>query len=193
MKIGRPKTLKLLLIGFVAGASLIASYFLPIWSFHLVAPQYPQGLQLLVYLDGVRGDVFEIDIINHYIGMGKLADAATLERALSKYLVGIVALWAMIWPFLALRVRFIYRWGVWGLVLFPVGFVIVFFLWLYHFGHNLDPHAIMRMAPFTPAVLGVGKIGQFLTRSQPSWGFAAMLIASGISLLQKKTLPKDPY
>ena len=173
-----------------AAASLALSYFLPIWSFLLMAPQYPQGLKLLVYLDGVRGDVTEIDIINHYIGMAKLADAAQIERALSKYILGLLVLWALVWPYLALKIRMMRRWGHLVLLGFPIGFVSVFFVWLAYFGHNLDPHAIMRLPPFTPTLVGTGKIGQFLTHSRPNWGFLLMLLAAGLSFFQYKCVKR---
>ena len=33
------------------------------------APQYPRGLRLYAYGTGLAGDVHEINILNHYIGM----------------------------------------------------------------------------------------------------------------------------
>ena len=51
--------------------------------FELVAPQYPKGLKLDISLTGITGDVKEIDILNHYIGMRTMSDAASLESAMS--------------------------------------------------------------------------------------------------------------
>ena len=38
------------------------------------------------------GDVHEIDMLNHYIGMGHLAEAAQFERHYAAWGVGLVAL-----------------------------------------------------------------------------------------------------
>src|SRR5262245_55713184 len=60
----------------VAGVvAFAASYAMPWWNFHLVAPQYPQGLDVQIALTGVTGAVSEIDILNHYVGMQSLSAA----------------------------------------------------------------------------------------------------------------------
>ena len=74
----------------VAVSLYVASYFLPWWEFTLFAPQYPQGLDLVIGLSGMSGDVREIDMLNHYIGMAHLADAAAVERQLAAYGVGAI-------------------------------------------------------------------------------------------------------
>ena len=77
----------------LGGAALFgASYLLPWWNFHLVAPQYPQGLDLRIALTGVTGAVKEIDILNHYVGMRSLSDAASVERSIAGFLVSAVVL-----------------------------------------------------------------------------------------------------
>ncbi|MGZ3475271.1 MAG: cytochrome C, partial [Polyangiales bacterium] len=61
----------------LAGAALFcASYFLPWWRLWLFAPQYPKGLEVGISLTGVGGDVRELNILNHYIGMKPLDLAA---------------------------------------------------------------------------------------------------------------------
>ena len=65
-------------------ACYVASLFQPWWQFTLYAPQYPQGLDdSSSRLTGVTGDVREIDMLNHYIGMAHLALAAPTERQLA--------------------------------------------------------------------------------------------------------------
>ena len=81
-------------VGLAAAGALAfgASYFLPYWNFKLVAPQYPKGLFMTIFLSGVGGAVDEVDIINHYIGMHKLTEAAPIERAIGGYAVAAIAL-----------------------------------------------------------------------------------------------------
>lgn len=152
------------------GAALFgASWFLPWWNFHLVAPQYPQGLDLQIALWGVTGAVAEIDILNHYIGMQSLAAAAAVERALSGWLIAAVALTVLVGSLATGR-----RLGWIALVPaigLPVGFVADSAWWMWRFGHRLDPSAPIDFPEFTPVLLGPGAIGQFQTWGWPAAGF----------------------
>lgn len=156
-------------------------YFQPMWSFEFVAPQYPQGLELQVYLNGARGDVFEIDIINHYIGMSKLGDAAVNERAIAPF--ALVALSTLALLVAIVPHKIFARFLSLPILGFPVAFVSIFFLWLYRFGHNLDPAAPVDLTPFTPTILGTGIIGQFRTFAIPGVGFYLACLAAGLTLL----------
>lgn len=154
-----------------AGAALIGlSYFLPWWRFALFAPQYPKGLRLVISLKGVSGDVQEIDIINHYIGMASLSEGARLERALSGWAT--FGLAALAFGLVAFGGRRLAALGAAAAAAFPLGFVLDLFYWMYRFGHELDPRAPITLAPFTPTVLGAGKVGQFRTLALPDVGFA---------------------
>ncbi|MDP2312897.1 MAG: cytochrome C [Pseudomonadota bacterium] len=155
------------------------SWLLPWWTFHLVAPQYPKGLDLVIHLTGVQGDVFEIDIINHYIGMSSLGDAATFERAWSGWLVG--GLGVAVLGAVLLAGRRVSWLAAAVAAAFPLGFVADTLYWLYQSGHDLDSHAPVRIKPFMPVFLGEGKIGQFVTTAWPNIGFYTVLV--GVALL----------
>lgn len=139
------------------------------WKFWLYAPQYPKGLQLEISLTGMGGDVHEIDLLNHYIGMKHLADAAPTERQLGGYGVAAVAVVTLV--LLAASGKKLNKLVALPAIAFPLGFLADSFYWLYSFGHQLDPRAPLRMSPFTPEMYGNGKIGQFETFAQPSLGF----------------------
>ncbi len=163
-----------------AGAALFAgSYVLPWWDFQLYAPQYPQGLELVVSLTGVTGDTAEINIINHYIGMGHLEDAAQFEKAWGGWLVGALAL-AVSVVTLAAGKRLGWLAALAGIG-FPIGFLVDTQYWLYRFGHDLDPKAPVHIAAFTPTLFGEGKVGQFRTVATPELGF--WLAMAGVVLV----------
>jgi hypothetical protein len=163
----------------LAGAILFgASYFLPYWNFHLVAPQYPNGLSLQIALSGMKGDVSEIDILNHYIGMRKMSTAASVETMMGPYLVVVVALSAVA-GVLATGKRFGWL-GLIPAIGLPLGFVADVVGWMYRFGHDLDPDAPLHFAPFMPHVLGNGTIGQFHTTAWPASGFWLALVAAAL-------------
>lgn len=152
-----------------AAAMFAGSYFLPWWDFTLVAPQYPKGLSLVISLTGVTGDVDEINIINHYIGMGHLEDAATLERAYAGWLIGGIGV-AVLAATLLVGRKLNPLPALLAATL-PLGFIGDTMYWLYRFGHDLDPKAPVHIQAFTPTLFGHGKVGQFETMAVPGWGF----------------------
>ena len=165
--------LAILACGFYGAALLV-----PMWGWYLTAPQYPDGLVMAVYMNKVTGDVTEIDILNHYIGMGKLEEAAQLERSLAIYgvigiaLVTLVAVCAPRRPFSGMLYL--------PAVLFPVVFLGFVYYWMYTFGHDLNPEAPVTVAPFTPTLLGPGDVGNFHTHGLPGAGFY-LILAAGVA------------
>lgn len=158
------------------------------WKFTLYAPQYPHGLRLEIALTGLQGDVHEIDMLNHYIGMQHLAQAAPIERAYASYGVAGVCL-AVLVGILSLGRR-TGRLALIPAALFPIGFVADSFYWLYTFGHRLDPRAPLHVPPFSPQMFGNGQIGQFMTFAEPALGFwlsvvGALLVAVAVEFRQR--------
>lgn len=160
-----------------AGAMLLVSLLLPYWGITLHAPQYPKGLRIEAFAYQLTGDVFEVDGLNHYIGMMKLDNAAVIERQLALVAIPLIALLAVV----SLGLR-----GVWRtlarlpIIIFPVVFVADLFAWLYYAGHSLDPRAPLSSSikPFTPHIVGVGTIGQFSTEAMFMSGFWLAAVAA---------------
>jgi hypothetical protein len=167
-----------------AGILLVASMFYPYWEITLHAPQYPRGLFIQTFVNKMEParNVFEVDGLNHYIGMIKLTDAATIEQAISVYAIPAVALLAMA-SFLVTGIwRTLFRLPV---ILYPVIFAVDLFSWLYYAGHTLDPKAPMSSSikEFTPKILGKGTIGQFHTEANFTTGFYLAAAAAVITLV----------
>src|SRR5829696_2218434 len=53
----------------IASLALVATFFLPVWFIFLIAPQYPEGLTMQIWLNKITGQVDIINGLNHYIGM----------------------------------------------------------------------------------------------------------------------------
>jgi nitrous oxidase accessory protein len=162
------------LIAALGAAALIAlSTQLPLWTMKMEAPQYRDGLFLHAYGTGMTGDVPELNILNHYIGMPPI-EAPALETSL--FPVGIVALivLALASPLHAWIRRFA------ALTAAAVPLLILADLqWrLYTFGHSLDPKAPIRLKPFTPLVIGESHMGNFESHGMVSWGFACLVGAA---------------
>lgn len=178
----------------VAAAVVIGAIFLPLWQITLVAPQYEEGLRLHIYaykLVGGHGgqDVFEINTLNHYIGMHPIAQSDFVEMKWMPFAFGIFAL-------LALRAAVVGR----MISLIDLGVLFVYFgafslgnfaYRLYSYGHNLDPHAPIRIAGFTPVLIGRQQVANFLQSSFPHSGAALLgafpvLIAGAIWCSRKE-------
>lgn len=171
----------------IAAALLIASIVFPYWELTLHAPQYPMGLDISVYVNKMEParNVFEVNGLNHYIGMMKLDDAAKIERQISIGAIIVVALLTLGSFFLRGKWRWIARLPI---MAYPAIFVADLFAWLYYAGHSLDPHRpLTAISDFTPHILGKGVIGQFSTDAFFSTGFwlavvAALLVLAGTIL-----------
>jgi hypothetical protein len=160
-----------------AAILLIISIFLPYWEMELIAPQYPRGLHITAYVNRLTGDVFEIDGLNHYIGMRPLDEAAQVEKSIS--IIGIVSVSLLILAAIFVHNKWVVLLAI-PAVLMPVLFLADLQWWLRKFGTELDPAAPLSSAikPFVPMVLGRGRIAQFETVATPGIGLYLALLAS---------------
>ncbi len=165
----------------LAAALLILTMVLPYWSITLHAPQYPKGLTIDAFVNEMRGDVAEVDGLNHYIGMIKLEEAAKIERTISRIAIPFVAVLAV----LSFWVKSRWRWLLaLPIIIYPVVFALDLFIWLYYAGHSLDPKAALSSSihEFTPTILGTGIIGQFSTEATFRIGYYLAVLAAIIVL-----------
>lgn len=167
-----------LLLG--AAAVLLLAGEVPLWQLRLRAPQYPRGLTVTVYVDRLAGDVREVDLLNHYIGMRRLEEAAPWERRFARPVLVAAAAGAG----LAAWGR-----GPWSAALAlpaavaPVVATTRLRAWLRAYGQDLDPKAPIRVAPFVPPLIGRQRIAQFEARTTLHVGFLALLAASALATL----------
>lgn len=156
---------------------LLLSFAFPLWSISMKAPQYPDGLSMDIYSYQLVGgndghDIQEINTLNHYIGMHQITRDEL--RDLDWIPFGLVAM-----ALLALRaallgnVRTLIDLSMIAAYISVVAFGR--FVWmLYEFGHQLDPKAPVKVAPFMPVVIGEKQIANFLTCSMPQLGSVLM-------------------
>jgi copper chaperone NosL len=162
----------------LAALVLLPVFFLPllpIWYMKLWAPQYHEGLQITIYSNTIRGDLQNINTLNHYVGMHAITpndfkEFAYLPQALTAF--GVLALLAAL---------FNRRWiAVLGWLVFS-GFALYMFndyvQWLWHYGHDLDPRAAIKLPAFTPPVIGFKQMANFKVWSYPGPGTVLLGIA----------------
>jgi copper chaperone NosL len=152
---------------------LALSFTAPLWRISLAAPQYPKGLVLDIYSHKIEGGnegrhLKEINNLNHYIGMRTIDRAALSDLDWMPFALGALAL-------LALRCAAVGNVRALIDVTVITGYVGAFAMGrfayrMYVYGHNLDPDAPFKVAPFTPPLLGSKQLANFTTTSLPQLG-----------------------
>ena len=167
-----------------------AAYVLPLWSIALIAPQYPEGLGMLIRINGIDGfkesDLQSINGLNHYIGMRTIEPGDIPELRFMPVILAVlivaglgVAAWGKRKPFIA--------WTVALAAVFAAG-VADFWKWGYDYGHNLDPNAIIKIPGMTyqPPVIGSKQLLNFTATSWPAsggWILIAMTVVITVALV----------
>lgn len=152
------------------GLALIPVIFVPLWRIDLAAPQYPEGLMLLIYPSKLGGNVDIINGLNHYIGMKTLHTEDFIEFTLLPYIIGFFSLLFIITAIAGKR-----KWLSILFVLF-VSFGILamydFWRWEYNYGHNLNPDAaiIVPGMAYQPPLIGFKQLLNFGAYSIPDTG-----------------------
>jgi copper chaperone NosL len=151
-------------------AALIAVLFFPMWRIDLVAPQYPEGLVLLIYPHKLGGNVDIINGLNHYIGMKTMHTGDFFEFTILPYIIGFFAL-AFITVALAGRKKLL---SLLFVLFISFGIIAMydFWRWEYNYGHNLDPNAaiIVPGMAYQPPLIGFKQLLNFGAYSMPDVG-----------------------
>ena len=172
-----------------AALLMTGSLFLPWWAMKFYAPQYPEGLNIIVYPNKLAGEIEIVNGLNHYIGMAPFSEASFPElKILPVIVVGLALLMAaaaflrssrMVWITLA-SFAVVGVGGLWDMA-----------RWLRKFGSNLDPQAPIKLDPFVPPIYGKNTIANFITYSNFQIG-AFVLLLVGVLLLLALTLRDRP-
>ena len=169
-----------ILVAFASGA-LITVFFLPAWRIDLFAPQYPEGLTMNIWINGLTGDVDIINGLNHYIGMKHITVAMFPEFKFLPYVVGFYMLLGMIVAITGKR-KFLLAY----LGLTAIGGALAmydFYQWGYKYGHNLDPTAPIQIPglSYQPPLLGHKRLLNFDAYSFPDVGGWVVIAAAALA------------
>lgn len=172
---------------FLAVVCLSMSFLFPIWKIILIAPQYPDGVEMHIWINKIGGKsvstLQNINILNHYVGMKRIEPESIPELKYLPVIVGILLTLGIIallfdksWMYLS--------WATLMIILAIIGFYD-FYLWEYNYGHNLDPTAPLKFegASFQPPLLGTKVILNFIATSLPHIGgyFFGLAIILGLA------------
>lgn len=168
-----------IVFGAIAAVLVVLAFSLPVWQARLEVLQYPnRQLVLTAYGDRLEGDVKEVQILNHYVGV-RVFDMADLDET---------ALWipALVGSFVLIGVATLkegwWRRGAVALMwLIPIGVLADIQFRLYQMGHNFDPAAPFDQEPFTPWV--IGKVQVASNVKTIAWPGEALWALFGAALL----------
>ncbi len=185
------------IIVIAASLILILTFFFPIWYIDLEAPQYPEGIGLEIWLNKIAGqkpnDLANINGLNHYIGMKEINPDAIPEMKIMPFIIIFLVLFGIVSGISGKR-SLVYIWIILFIVIAAVG-LYDFYMWEYDYGHNLNPHAaikIPRMA-YQPPLIGSKMLLNFNAISMPhigSWILVATVVLAITALIVDKKLKK---
>jgi copper chaperone NosL len=158
------------------GVLVLLASIIPLWRIDLRSPQYPEGLHLVIHPQHLTGNIQSVNILNHYIGMKPLSDAAFPEFTWMMPVLCAIGVVLLLLSLIGRRELALF--GRLLLVGFDGYMAWDLYHWLYDWGHNLDPRAPITVPPFTPPLFGAKQIANFFVVSYPSWGGACIMIAS---------------
>jgi copper chaperone NosL len=157
---------------------MAGAFFLPFWKIILDAPQYPEGLEMKIWLNKITGDVDKINGLNHYIGMKLIKEDEFPEFRIMPWVLGLLIVTGVLVAFSRKRILL----WIWIGTLIASGSIAFydFYQWLYDYGHNLDPHAAIKVPgmSYQPPMLGYKQLLNFLAGSFPDAGGYLVIIAA---------------
>lgn len=181
----------------IASLILILTFFFPIWSIELQAPQYPEGLGLKIWINEVSGlnehDLQNINGLNHYIGMKPILPETIPELKVIPYIFVFMILFGITIAFIGKKVL-IKLWISLFLILSVVG-LVDFYLWGYDYGHDLNPNAPIKVPNLTyqPPLIGSKQLLNINAVSLPDVGTYCIILSlaiAGFVLYRERSLRK---
>jgi copper chaperone NosL len=176
----------------LASLLLLVVYVTPLWRIELVAPQYPEGLGLRIWVNQITGlkpnDLNSINGLNHYIGMRAIEPAAIPELRFMPQLLAAAVVAGLLVALIGRR-GLLYAWAG----CFTLGAAVGlgdFWKWGYEYGHQLDPHAAIKVPgmSYQPPLVGSKQLLNFHATSWPDIGgwiaIAALTFVLGAAILE---------
>jgi len=158
----------------VGALMLLLLFATPLWRITLLAPQYPDGITMYIWINKITGDsdftLQNINILNHYVGMQFIEPDSIPELKYFPYIIGAMSLLGVVIAFLKSR-KLVFTWIAMMVLLGILG-IYDFYLWEYDYGHNLSASAPIKVPgmAYQPPVIGSKMLLNFEAISYPYWG-----------------------
>lgn len=181
----------------LAGVLILGAFVLPLWRVSLSAPQYPEGLGMLIRINTITGikpnDLDNINNLNHYIGMKRIVPASIPELRIMPFVVAGLA--ALAFAAAATGRRAVALGFVAIFVLVALVGLADFYRWEYDYGHNLDLEEAIIKIPgmsYQPPLIGTKQLLNFTATSLPAAGGILLILSLGLSVLAVWRRKHDP-
>lgn len=161
---------------------MVIAYYVPVWQILMWAPQYPEGLEMKIWLNTLTGDYKIISGLNHYIGMKHIEIEMFPEFEVMPYLLGGLIGFGVLAALAGRKLGLISY--VVLLIVAAVAGLTDFWLWGYDYGHNLDPTApiIVPGMAYQPPLLGTKQLLNFTAYSGPDIGGYIILVSGLLAI-----------
>jgi copper chaperone NosL len=166
----------------VSAVLLVTAYYVPLWQILMWAPQYPEGLEMKIWINDITGDVRIISALNHYIGMKHIEVSMFPEFRYMIYIVAVVILIGLLTAVVNRRFMLVLYFVT--IMTCGAAALIDFYIWGYDYGHNLDPRApiVVPGMSYQPPLLGTKQLLNFTAFSGPDVG-GWIFMTSGILVI----------
>lgn len=171
------------MLSILAVLGLLTLFIFPLWEITLVAPQYPDGVTMFIWINQITGDspgtLQNINILNHYVGMKYIEPDSIPELTYFPWVVAGLAVFGLLaafinrpWLYLSYSLVFV--------ILGALG-IYDFYLWEYDYGHNLSDMAPIKVPgqSYQPPLFGSKMLLNFNAISYPGTGG----IFTGVAML----------
>jgi copper chaperone NosL len=166
----------------ISALLMILPYFVPLWQILMWAPQYPEGLEMKIWIDNISGDVKIISALNHYIGMRHIEVSMFPEFKYMIYIVAVLIAAGLTASIVNRRIALVIYSGL--IVACGIAALVDFYLWGYHYGHNLDPTAaiVVPGMAYQPPLIGTKQLLNFTAFSGPDVGGWLFLVSGVLAM-----------
>ena len=170
----------------VAALMLILTFFFPLWTIDLNAPQYPEGLGIRIWLDQISGmkpnDLQSINGLNHYIGMKVIDPESIPELKIMPFIIVFMIVFGLLNAYMKNR-KLIYIWLILFIILGVIG-MYDFYMWEYDYGHQLNPDAPIKVPGMTyqPPLIGSKQLLNISAVSLPSTAAIVIFISMFLNI-----------
>ena len=177
----------------IGSLMLLLVFLFPLWSISLEAPQFPEGINMYIWVNQITGDtestLQNMNILNHYIGMQKIEPDSIPELQYFPYIVVFMSVIGVLFGIVGNRKLFL-TWTILMIILGVLG-IYDFYLWEYDYGHNLDPHAPIKVPGmvYQPPLFGSEWLLNFRATSYPALGSLFMggsVLFAGLAYFMNK-------
>lgn len=168
----------------LAAFSLLALFVFPMWKIVLYAPQYPDGVEMHIWINKIGGTspgtLQNVNILNHYVGMKAIEPDSIPELQYFQYVIMGMAALGLLAAGLNKKTGFL----IWTILLVVICILGMydFYLWEYDYGHSLSDTAPIKIpgASFQPPLFGKKDILNFVAVSLPH--IAGYFVGLGMAL-----------